>query len=344
VTTTQAVQRRATMRDVAHRAGVSVMTVSRVVNDSDHVEAGTRERVQAAISALGYRQHAAASALRRSGAHTTTIGMVLDDVANPFCSTLQRGVERVCRDQGHLLVAGSSGGDAAEERELVSAFLLRRVDGLVIMGADDDHAYLAEEMRHGVPVVFTDRSPAHLDADRVISDNVGGGRLATEHLLLAGHRRIALLTGEEHVETSRRRRDGYRQALAAAGVPLDPDLERGDLSSADAAQHALDELLQSARPPTAVFAGQNLVTIGALRALHLRGRQHQVALVGFDEIELAGLLDPPVTVVTQDPDEMGAVGAGMLFERLAGFDGPARTRMIPTRLLIRGSGELPPPT
>jgi LacI family transcriptional regulator len=343
VTVPQAVQRRATMRDVARRAGVSVMTVSRVVNDSDHVETRTRERVREAIAVLGYRQHAAASALRRSGAHTTTIGMVLDDVANPFCSTLQRGVERICRDHGYLLVAGSSGGDAMEERGLVSAFLQRRVDGLVIMGADDDHAYLAEEVRHGVPVVFTDRSPAHLEADRVVSDNVGGARQAAGHLLAAGHRRIAVLTGEEHVETSRLRRQGFRQALAAAGVGSEQRLEAGDLASADAAAAALESMLDLAQPPTAVFAGQNLVTIGALRALHGRGLAHRIALVGFDDLELAGLLDPPVTVVSQDADEMGATGARLLFERLAGYAGPVRTRTIPTRLLVRGSGELAPP-
>jgi LacI family transcriptional regulator len=336
-------ERRATMRDVAQRAGVSVMTVSRVVNENVHVEEQTRQRVLSAIGELGYLQHAAASDLRRTHAHTSTLGLVVDDVANPFCSAVQRGVERECRARGYLLVAGSSDRDASQEHALVTAFLRRRFTGLLIMGSDADHGYLAAEVRRGVPVVFVDRSPAGFEADVITSDNVGGALAGVRHLLARGHRRIALLAGELGIETTVLRRQGYRRALEEAAVAVEEGLERCDLLGPAAAQEALGALLDGPDPPTAVFAAQNLVTVGALRALHARGLQHRVALVGFDDVELGDLLDPPVSVVAQDPELVGTLAARRLFERLGGLTAPASSLVVATALLARGSGELPPP-
>lgn len=335
-------ERRATMRDVARRAGVSVMTVSRVVNDSARVDPETRSRVEAAITSLGYRQNAAASSLRRLGSASLSVGLVVDDVANPFCSALTAGVERVCRDRGHLLLSGSSASDAHIERALVEAFLTRRVDGLIVMRAGEDHSYLAEEARRGVPIVFVDRAAAGFDADTVASDNLGAARIATTHLVRHGHRRIALLGDRLQFATAQRRRDGFHEALCEAGIEPDPALEQFGLSDAAAAQDAFGRLLDSPHPPSAVFAAQNLVTIGALRALHERQLQRAVALVGFDDVELAALLDPPVTVMAQDPVRIGATAAELLFERLTGLTGPPRHVAVPAVLVPRGSGEMPP--
>ncbi len=335
--------RRATMRDVARQASVSVMTVSRVVNRSGGVDATTRLRVESAIADLGYRQNEAASALRRSDTHTSTVGLVVDDTANPFCAALQRGVERACRERGHLLVSGSSDGCAQEERSLVSAFLRRRVDGLVVMGSDPDQAYLAEEARRGVPTVFVDRAPAGLVADSVVSDNVGAGCAGTAHLLAHGHRRVALLGGRTSIDTTAGRRTGYLAAHEHAGLPVDPALEVLGLADADSAARSLARLLDGADPPTAVVAGQNLLTVGALRTLHERGLQQATALVGIDDVDLAELLEPPVTVVRQHPDRIGRAAAELLFRRLDGADGPAVARVLPVELLVRGSGELPGP-
>ncbi len=335
--------RRATMRDVARQASVSVMTVSRVVNHSGGVDATTRLRVESAIADLGYRQNEAASSLRRSDAHTSTVGLVVDDAANPFCAALQRGVERACRERGHLLVSGSSDGCAQEERSLVAAFLRRRVDGLLVMGSDPDQAYLADEARRGVPTVFVDRAPAGLAADCVVSDNAGAARTGTAHLLAHGHRRVALLGSRVGVDTTAGRLAGYRAAHETAGLAADPALEVLDLADAGEAAAALAGLLDAADPPTAVLAGQNLLTVGALRTLHGRGLARTTALVGIDDVDLSELLEPAVTVVRQHPERIGRTATDLLFRRLEGAEGPAVRRVLPVELVVRGSGEIPGP-
>ncbi len=336
-------ERRATMRDVARASAVSVMTVSRVVNNSPNVDPATRERVLAAIAALGFRPNEAASSLRRSGAATTTIGLVVDDVANPFCSALHRGVERVCRSRGHLLISGSSDQSPAEERALLGALLRRRVDGVVVMATDPDERHPAEEMRRDVPMVFADRRPRSLEADLVTSDNLAAARTATDHLLAHGHRRVAFLGGRSTLSTSRDRLEGHVSALTAAGADADPDLVVVDLAAAADAEAATGRLLDLADPPTAVFAAQNLVATGALRALHRGGIAEHVALVAFDDVDLADIVEPAVTAVAQDPQLMGETAAELLFSRRDGYTGPPRTVVAPTTLLTRGSGEIRPP-
>lgn len=339
---TQVPERRATMRDVARASSVSVMTVSRVVNNSPNVDPVTRERVLDAIRALGFRPNEAASSLRRNGASTATVGLVLDDVGNPFCSAVSRGVERVCRARGHLLISGSSDRSAVEERTLITNLLRRRVDGLVMMSTDPDDGYLADEIRRGVPIVFADRRPHDVEADVVSSDHVGAARTATEHLLAHGHRRIAYLGTPDRVTTAHDRLEGHLSAITAAGADTDPALVVGGLEDAAGAERAVERLLDLPVPPTAVFASQNGLTVGTLRALHRRGRAEQVALVGFDDVELADVVRPAVTVVAQDPELIGETAAELLFSRREGYTGAARSVIVPAELVVRGSGEIRP--
>ena len=335
-------ERRATMRDVARASSVSVMTVSRVVNNSPNVDPVTRERVLEAIRTLGFRPNEAASSLRRNGSGTSTVGLVVDDVGNPFCSAIQRGVERVARRRGHLLISGSSDRRPEEERTLVTALLRRRGDGLVVRGVDPDESYLAEEIRRGVPTVFADRAPAGLEADLVTSDNAAAARVATEHLLGHGHRRVAVLLNQPTVSSTRDRLDGYLTAVGAAGADADPALVVQDLMAAAAAEAATERLLDLPRPPTGIFAAQNAMAIGALRALHRRGLAERVALVAFDDFELADVVRPAVTVVAQEPELIGETAAELLFSRREGYTGPARTVVVPASLVVRGSGEIRP--
>jgi len=345
-------ERRATMRDVARRADVSVMTVSRVVNDTPNVDGMTRERVRAAIRDLSYRPNTAASSLRRLSSAVGAVGLVVDDVGNPFCSALSAGVERACQKRGTLLLSGSSGGDPDTERQLISAFLGHRVDGLLVMSSDTDNSYLEIEVRRGVQVLFLDRSPSQLTAETVSSDNHELGRAATAHLLDHGHRRIAYLGAGDRPETVQLRHQGYLDALAEAGVPYLAEFDRANLVDSPAAELALGELLDGPGRPTAVVSAQNQVSRGALKALHDRGLQHQVAMVGVDDLELAALLDPPLTVLAQDPVEIGAQAAARLFEQLDSVGpsgrvpgGPGRgprRHLVAHRLIARGSGELPP--
>jgi LacI family transcriptional regulator len=327
------------MRDVAGVAGVSVATVSRVINGND-VRNDLAEKVRDAIELLGYRRDLMAMTLRRSDRLSATIGVIIEDVSNPFFAAVQRGVEEVARERGVITFAGSSDDDEQRERTLADTLSARGVDGLVIAPCGRDQSYLARERDSGVALVFVDRPPRFFDADSVVSDNAGGARAAVTHLIAAGHRRIAFLGDREAIHTAAERRRGYREALAAAGIAHDPELERMELVTSAMSEAATRTLLDSAHPPTALFTGQNLVTIGAIHALRALGRSNDVALVGFDDIPMGDVLQPAVTVVAQAPLASGRRAAELLFERLDGHTGPARTEVIPAALIERGSGEI----
>jgi LacI family transcriptional regulator len=333
--------RHATMRDVAALAGVGLKTVSRVVNGESNVSDATRARVEAAIDKLDYRRDINASLLRRLGRKTATIGLVLEDVSNPFSSALHRAIEDHARERGVLLFTGSCDEDSDRERELIGTFRARRVDGIVVVPAGADHRYLLPEQRARTPLVFVDRPPRFINADSVTSDNVGGAERAVSHLAAFGHRRIGFLGDALEIQTAADRLQGYHRALAALGVDEDPAIVRTGLRNVDAAARAGNELLRAANPPSALFTAQNLVTIGALHALRELGLGRETALVGFDDVELADLLEPAVTVIAQDPAAMGHAAAEILFRRLDGDDSPPEQVVIDVELIVRGSGEIP---
>jgi LacI family transcriptional regulator len=239
-----------------------------------------------------------------------------------------------------LVFAGSCDENADRERELIGSFRERRVDGIVVVPASHDHTYLHEERRAGTALVFVDRPASHLDADSVVSDNLGGAAQAVSHLLDRGHRRIGFLGDLLSISTAQERLRGYQQELAAAGAPVEDDLIRTELRDSDAAAHAIDELLALPQPPTAFFTGQNLLTIGGVRALRRARREREIALIGFDDISLADMLDPAISVVAQDPQAIGRAAADQLFRRLDGDSAPPVHQVIPVTLIARGSGEI----
>lgn len=328
------------MREVAALAGVSLKTVSRVINTEPAVSADVRSRVLAAIDRLDYRHDHAASSLRRSDRKSSTIGVLLEDVANPFSSSLHREIEDVALKRGVLVLAGSSDEDEAREQQLIAAFTTRRVDGLIIVPASHDHSYLLSERRAGTPMVFVDRPPAFLDADSVLTDNQAGVRLGLVHLIEHGHRRIGYLGDLMTITTAAERYRGYEAELRAREILLDPRLVRLDVHGIEQAEAVTAELLAQPDPPTALFASQNLLTIGASRALHRLDLHHRIALVGFDDVLLADLLEPGITVIAQDPGEMGRQAAKQLFRRIDGDRSPSVHLVVPTRLITRGSGEI----
>jgi LacI family transcriptional regulator len=329
------------MKDVAAVAKVGVATVSRVLNHNEAVDPVLAERVRDAVTLLGYRRDVTASALRRADRQSASVGLLFDDVANPFFSAVHRGFEEVARARGVLTFSGSSDDDPARERALAEAFAARGVDGMVVVPSGHDQSYLLRDVEAGIALVFIDRPPRFIDADAVLSDNEAGVRLAAEHLIAAGHRRIGYLGDRQRLRTGAHRLRGYRAALAAHGIPADPALERLELGDSDAAYAAGHDLLAAERP-TALVTGQNLITIGALRALRDRALQHTVALVAFDDVTLADVLQPGLTVVAQDPVGLGRCAAELLFARLDGEDGPTRRVVVPTLLIVRGSGEIAP--
>jgi len=330
---------RPTVRDVAIRAGVSTKTVSRVLNAEPGVSAATSARINAVIKELGFRRNDMARLLRM-GQATRTVGLVIEDVGNPFFSGIARAVERAARQRGCLVIAGSSDEDPATERELIRSLLERRVDGLLIAPTGDDHRFLVPELELGMPVVFLDRPPGRLDADVVLLDNVRGAYEATAHLIAHGHRRIAMVGDDPQIFTVPERLHGYTKALAEHGIAADPELVCLGNHDTRAAEAVTARLLTGACPPTAVFAGNNRIATGALRAIHRHGGR--TALVGFDDLELAEIFATPLTVVSHDPGRMGEEAARLLWRRLDGGGGPPVRVVLPTELIARGSGELPP--
>jgi LacI family transcriptional regulator len=330
------------MKEVARVADVSLATVSRVINGTGEVRPDLAGRVHDAVKLLGYRRDVTASALRRADRQSASIGLIIGDVSNPFFAAVHRGVEDVARAHGVLTFVGSSDEDAQRERDLADAFAARGVDGLVIVPSASDQSYLLRDHQAGIALIFVDRPPQFLRGDAVVSDNRGGGRAAVEHLIGAGHRRIAFLGDRPLLFTAAERLAGYREAFAAAGIAHSPALERLGLADSDLAREAALELLSAPDPPTALFTAQNLVTIGAILALRALGREHDVAVVGFDDVILGELLEPGVTVVAQDPYALGRHAGEQLFARLQGESTDPRTVVVPTRLIPRGSGEIRP--
>nr|WP_296063502.1 LacI family DNA-binding transcriptional regulator [uncultured Actinoplanes sp.] len=321
------------MNDVARTAGVSLKTVSRVVNGETTVAADLAARVHAAVETLDYRPHLGASLLRRNDRRTRTIGVLLEDVANPFSSAVHRAIADEAHAHGVHVLTGNTDDDPQRERDLAEAFGRRQADGLIIAPTRADQRHLAA--LGGMPIVFADREATGVEADTVVSTNVAGAAGAVRHLVGHGHTRIAYLGDFQRLPTARDRYRGYRKALGGRTGPVVHGLH-----DAVAAEKAAIGLLRAPNPPTAIFTGQSRITVGVVRALRRLERHRSVALVGFDDFPLADLLEPAITVVAQDPARLGRTAAGILFERIEGHDGPPREIRIPTTLIPRGSGEI----
>jgi LacI family transcriptional regulator, galactose operon repressor len=330
------------MNDVARVSGVSLKSVSRVINEEVGASPETRERVLAAASQLGYRRNDAAHALRRSDGRSASIGLVLEDVSNPFAAVLNRSIERVAGEQGSLVLAVSTNADPDREEQLVHRLLARAVDALLIMSCRRDHAFLQPELDRGVPIIFVDRPPRRLACPTVRVANSKGSHDATAHLIAHGHQRIGFLGDRPNLYTADERQRGYVRALHEAGLPADPDVQwRGRADPAPAAA-AVAAMLDLPNPPTAIFSGNNVATVGVLAELRRRDLLHTIAMVGFDDLDLATVVDPPLTVIDQKPETIGEVAAQEIFGWLGGVV-PTKDVVVPVQLIARGSGEITGP-
>ncbi|WP_432523905.1 LacI family DNA-binding transcriptional regulator [Kineococcus sp. SYSU DK006] len=328
-----------TMRDVAAQAGVSVSTVSRVVNRERYVDEATRERVEQAVAALGFLRNDSARALR-PGQRTSLLALVVEDLTNPFSAELAHGVELAASAAGYVLLLLSTGldehgrRDRAREREIVEELLRRRVEGVLLVPAADDADGLYADLAARTPVVFVDRLPRGVSGDVVLLDNSGGARRVTELLLARGHRRIGYVGGDRGTAPGSRRLAGFRAALRAAGVAEVPALLAFGNRSSEDARAATAALLADPEPPTALFCDNNRMTVGALIAVH-RARA-DVVLAGFDAVELAEVLVDRVALVTYDPVDVGRRAARQLVDRIAGSTAPARRTTVPVGLAESG--------
>ncbi|GAA2228536.1 LacI family DNA-binding transcriptional regulator [Promicromonospora sukumoe] len=331
--------RRPTLAVVAQAAGVSLKTASRVLNGEPNVATATRERVQDAAASLGFRRNAVAADLARGGL-SRLVGFITGDLANEFYSALASGIERELREHGLQLLTASSDEDPEREASLTGELIERRVGALIVTPAGADHSALRGEIAAGLPVVVVDRPAAGMDADTVVIDNRGGTRAAVAHLLAHGHRRIAFVGDEPHLWTYQERSDEFLAALREAGVADAERWVRSGAHDAAAARDLVLELLAAPEPPTAILAANNRATVGTLQALRDTPGGDQVAVVGFDDFELADLLG--ITVVAYDAVEMGRRAAELAVARSADPDRTVEQVVLPTRVVPRGSGERPP--
>jgi LacI family transcriptional regulator len=334
--------RRPTLADVAREVGVSAKTVSRVLNEDGPSSPETRRRVLAAVAKLGFQPNLMARSIRVGGPDTT-VGLVVPDLGNPFFGAVAGGIEDVVNDRGLTLLMGSSDDDPEREHALTRTFLARRVSVLMVVpSVGADHAHLKAHRSAGMPVVFLDRPGTGMAADTVVSSNRSGSREGVAHLVARGHRRIGFIGDlPTRLWTRRERLAGYRDALAAAGLPYDRALIANAHDPAGAAQ-AVTRLLALPAAPTALLSGNNVMTTGVVAELARSGRK-DVAVVAFDDVPMAEILEPALTVVAQDPVSMGESAGRTAVERLEGDRSRARTVTVPTRLIPRGSGELPAP-
>ena len=327
----------ATIREVAARAGVAPITVSRVINGSGYTSEETRKRVEEAIRELEYVPNVLARGLRSRRTHT--LGLLVTDVTNPFWTTVARGAEDEAMRAGYALFLCNTDEDVAKQQRYIHALLSRRVEGLIIAPASSEAGPLRPVARAGVPFVLVDRRVPDVAADLVLGDSVAGARLLAEHLLSQGHRRIGHLGGPVGLSTADEREQGYRQALSAAGVEIEPQwVQRGEYKQ-EAGYRLMQACLAQPPWPTAVLAANNALAVGALAALRERGLNvpRDMGLVCFDDVPQASQIDPFLTVAAQPAYEFGAVAVRLLFERLSDPKRPPQTVVLPPEMIVRRS-------
>lgn len=326
-----------TIHDVARQAGVSATTVSHVLNDSRYVSDDLRARVLDAVEALHYTPNRMAVGLRRK--QSLIIGLVVPDNTNPFFALVARAIEDTAFAQGLSVILCNSDSNADKEQFYINALIEQRVDGIVLVATTTSPKPIEPLLARNVPLVLIDRDLPGATVDKVLSDNLGGGMLATRHLLALGHRRIACITGPSQASPSASRVTGYHKALEEVGVLADDNLVvRGafDFNSGYAATAAL---LQHADPPSAIFACNDLMAVGALRAAVAAGVAvpQQLSIVGFDDIPLAAYVAPRLTTVAQDQRCLGSLAAELLLARIRGNERPGVVHLCPTQLVVRES-------
>ncbi|GGX54794.1 LacI family transcriptional regulator [Streptomyces minutiscleroticus] len=329
----------ATMADVARRAGVSVATVSHVLNGTRPVRPATRRAVLDAVDELGYTPNTLARSLVTS--RTRSIGLAVSAISNPYFTEILQGVEAAALEHGYGLLIADPHDDPVHELKAVRLLHERRVDGMIVAPSAAPDGLLGYLGRHAVPTVLLDRLVGGAGAafDQVCAENAEPVARLVTHLADLGHTRIGLVAGAPGLSTTTERISGYRHGLAAAGLPFDERLLVHGDSEATAARHATDALLSLAVPPGALVTANNAMTVGALRALREHGLSvpDDLALCCFDDFPWADLLSPGPTAISQPAREIGACAVRLLLDRLASPGRAARTVRLPCAFVHRSS-------
>lgn len=330
----------ANIQDVAKHAGVSISTVSRVLNGNERVNSEVKKRVEEAVRALAYQPNPAARSLRTN--RSRIIGLLISDIQNPFFMGLIRGVEDQALQHEYSLILCNSNESPQREQQYLNILWAERVAGAIIVPTREhlDEDALRRFRERGIPIVAVDRAVKDKSIDSVLVDNIRGAREAVTHLISNGYRRIGVITGPTTITTGRDRLEGYAQALAAAGIPRDPAIEHSGTFKAESGEALAEQLLAIDPGVEAIFAGNNLMTLGVLKALQSHNMRvpEDIAVVGYDEIAWAELGSVALTTVIQPVYELGTTAALRLFQRLQNPSIQSRQEitLAPT-LRIRGS-------
>ena len=331
--------RRNTVEDVAREANVSVATVSRVFNGTAKVREATERKVKEAARRLDYQPSRVARRLRVKSTDSLIIGLIVTDLANPFFSEIERGVEDIAYKNNNAVMVCNSDEDEEKERFYIETLLSERVSGLIVAPTPGNEAYIQELQDNGYPVVFVDRKPSYGNVDTVLIDNVSGAYSAIKRLLELGHRRIGIINGIPGITTTEERFAGYKKALQEYQIAPDPELVTYGNSRQSGGMDNARKLLELDNPPTAIFSTNNLMTLGVLEEMYNRGITipDEIALIGFDDMPWAVALNPPLTAVKQPSYDLGTMATDLLLKRL---EDPARSTssiVLSPRLVIRKS-------
>lgn len=329
------------MDDVALLAGVSLKTVSRVINEESYVSKQTSERVWEAISTLGYRPHFQAAGLARRDGRTRMIGMLLAARPNPFWYEVRWSVEKCAARHASFVVSATLDGDLSRGRHILESMVSRQIDGLMVAIPSLREIALIRELRVDVPIVVVDGLPFDSFSDSVMSDGRSGTVNALRHLVERGHQRVAYLGADSSLHTIQERTRGFMEEAERSGLDLNPEHVIEGLTE-DSAYEKVVQLLTSPDPPTALLTAQVMVTKGAIRALRELGLNDVIALVSFDDNDMFELMSPAITVVAHDPVAIGQTAAERLFDRIDSSAPGRGHKLLPTKLIQRGSGELLP--
>jgi LacI family transcriptional regulator len=327
-----------TIGDVAAHAGVSKATVSRVLNNDPNVADDLRLRVQKSAQALGYKPNRAARRLKKN--LNDVVGFLIPGIQNPFFASILRGAEDLAYENGIGILAYSTADDVARQQVYLERLQGDHVAGIVIVAAPSTRADTFTSLSDAnIPVVLLDRSSDEVDVDVVRVDSLRGAYLAVQHLIALGYKRIGTINGLTELSTGRERLQGYRLALADAGLPAHEDLITAGDFLESGGYEAMRRLMHLAKPPDAIFVANNLMMVGALTAIRELGIRvpEQVALVGFDDLPLSALLTPPLTVMAQPTYELGREALRLLMQRMKTPDALPRTVTLPAQLIVRES-------
>ena len=329
----------ASLQDVARRAKVSIATISRVLNKSGKVAPATRAVVEGALRELRYRPSRVARRLRMKDGRAHLVGLIIPDIQNPFYAEIARGVEDAASASDYALLLCNSDENPEKERFYIEVMRDESVDGIVLPPFDETDSAVVDAIKSGIPVVCVDRSLSNMSTDLVEVDNRRGAYDAVMHLIDRGHKHIGLIEGRPHVSTNRERRGGYVDALEERGLAVRKDLIRTGDFKQESGRILAQELLALRRPPTALFVLNNLMTVGALAALHQRWLSvpRDVAIVGFDDMPWAEALNPPLTVVRQPAYSVGRQAMELLLQRIIEPARPPITVRLMPELIVRQS-------